>query len=151
MKTKIGTAQLRFFGWRVYTATLFSTANFTPSQYAQNPLSLHIEYHRAVEGRLIAERSLLEIKRQGKIKDDVATRWMAVMTQAFPNIAEGDRLIGQTDGKGLVEFLYNDVMTAQIQDVDFAKRFFDIWLHESSSAPEMRTQLLGLTKGREGS
>lgn len=146
MKTKIGTAELRFFGWRVYTATLFSTANFIPSQYALSSLLLRIEYHRAFEGRLIAERSLLEIKRQGKIKEDVAARWMGFMIQAFPNIAAGDRLIGQTDGKGLIEFLHNDVMTAQIQDVDFAERFFGIWLHESSSAPEMRTQLLGLSK-----
>jgi hypothetical protein len=146
MTNQIGTAELRFFGWVVYTATLFAPDNFNPSQYAQSPILLRINYQRALEGKLIAERSLLEMKRLGKIKDTTASTWLALMTQAFPNVVPGDTLSGSTDGTGAVEFRHNDAVTATTLDADFAYRFFGIWLHETSSAQEMRTQLLGLSK-----
>ena len=148
MNIQIGTGELRFFGLRIYKATLFATKDFNPAQYAQSPILLKIEYQRAFEGKLIAERSLLEMKRQGKIANSTAAVWLDLMTKAFPDLAAGDRLSGQTDGKGSVTFMHNESPTAQIQDPEFAARFFGIWLHEATSAPEMRTQLLGLTKGR---
>jgi hypothetical protein len=148
MTAHIGTAELRFFGWHIYTATLFATSSFNPSQYAQTPISLTIDYHRKLEGRLIAERSLLEMKRQGKITGDTASAWLDLMTNAFPNVAAGDRLSGRTDGKGVVTFMHNEVITAQTVDTDFSDRFFGIWLHEASSAPEMRAQLLGFPKSQ---
>jgi hypothetical protein len=147
MNTHIGTAELRFFGLRIYTATLFAERNFDPAFYAQTPLKLGIHYQRPLEGRLIAERSLLEMKRLGKIDSRTSTAWLDFMIRAFPNIVAGDRLSGQTDGKGAVEFRHNDILTAHIHDADFAARFFGIWLHESTSAPVMRSQLLGSSLG----
>ncbi|MEY4295912.1 MAG: hypothetical protein RLY82_1600 [Pseudomonadota bacterium] len=152
MTTHIGTADLRFFGLRIYTATLSAEQNFDPVHYAQTPLALSIHYQRPLEGRLIAERSLLEMKRLGKIDSQTSAQWLDFMIQAFPNIAQGDVLSGHSDGKGLVEFKHNGTLTAQTLDTDFAARFFGIWLHESTSAPEMRSQLLasllGLSKGQ---
>ena len=148
MNIQIGSGELRFFGLRIYTATLFATKDFNPTQYAQSPLLLKIEYRRAFEGRLIAERSLLEMKRQGKIANSTATLWLDLMIKAFPDLAAGDRLSGQTDGKGAVTFMHNDNPTAQTTDPEFAARFFGIWLHEATSSPELRTQLLGLAKGK---
>jgi hypothetical protein len=148
MNIQIGSGELRFFGLRIYTATLFATKDFNPAQYAQSPILLKIEYRRAFEGRLIAERSLLEMKRQGKIANSTATLWLDLMTKAFPDLAAGDRLSGQTDGKGAVTFMHNENPTAQTIDPEFATRFFGIWLHEATSSPELRTQLLGLTKGK---
>ena len=148
MNIQIGSGELRFFGLRIYTATLFATKDFNPTQYAQSPLLLKIEYRRAFEGRLIAERSLLEMKRQGKIANSTAALWLDLMIKAFPDLAAGDRLSGQTDGKGAVTFMHNDNPTAQTTDPEFAARFFGIWLHEATSSPELRTQLLGLAKGK---
>ena len=148
MNIQIGSGELRFFGLRIYTATLFATKDFNPAQYAQSPILLKIEYRRAFEGRLIAERSLLEMKRQGKIATSTAALWLDLMIKAFPDLAAGDRLSGQTDGKGAVTFMHNENPTAQTTDPEFAARFFGIWLHEATSSPELRTQLLGLAKGK---
>ena len=148
MNIQIGSGELRFFGLRIYTATLFATKDFNPAQYAQSPILLKIEYRRAFEGRLIAERSLLEMKRQGKITSTTAALWLDLMIKAFPDLAAGDRLSGQTDGKGAVTFMHNENPTAQTTDPEFAARFFGIWLHEATSSPELRTQLLGLAKGK---
>jgi hypothetical protein len=143
MTVHIGIADLRFFGLTIYTATLTAVRQFDPAQYAQTPLELSIHYKRPLEGRLIAERSLLEMKRLGKIDSQTSAQWLDFMSQAFPNITAGDVLSGHSDGKGIVEFKHNGTVTAQAQDADFAARFFGIWLHESTSAPEMRSQLLG--------
>lgn len=148
MNIQIGSGELRFFGLRIYMATLFATKDFNPAQYAQSPILLKIEYRRAFEGRLIAERSLLEMKRQGKIATSTADLWLDLMIKAFPDLAAGDRLSGQTDGKGAVTFMHNENPTAQTTDPEFAARFFGIWLHEATSSPELRTQLLGLAKGK---
>ena len=158
MNIQIGSGELRFFGLRIYMATLFATKDFNPAQYAQSPILLKIEYRRAFEGRLIAERSLLEMKRQGKIATSTAALWLDLMIKAFPDLAAGDRLSGQTDGKGAVTFMHNENPTAQTTDPEFefkqvrspefAARFFGIWLHEATSSPELRTQLLGLAKGK---
>ncbi len=146
VQMQMGKAELRFFGWHIYTATLFASGSFHPRQYAQTPLLLTIDYYRKLEGRLIAERSLLEMRRQGKINSNTASAWLDLMTKAFPNVVQGDRLSGQTDGKGAVAFMHNEAVTAQTQDADFAQRFFGIWLGEATSAPEMRRQLLGEQK-----
>ncbi|MDI9334540.1 MAG: hypothetical protein QM533_09210 [Cytophagales bacterium] len=146
MMKHIGSAELRFFGWRIYTATLLAADTFEGVHYTQSPVELRITYHRALEGKLIAERSLLEMRRLGAISTSTAHTWLALMIQAFPNVAIGDCLSGQTDGKGLMVFRHNDIITTQIHDVDFADRFFGIWLHEQTSEPLMRMQLFGLSK-----
>jgi Chalcone isomerase-like len=146
MTTLLGTSDLRFFGLKIYTASLFAKEIFEPHLYASTPLRLRIQYHRALEGKLIAERSLLEMKRIGKTDRQRADAWLDLMIRAFPNIVAGDILCGRADGNGAVEFRHNDTITAQTQDADFASRFFGIWLHEATSSPEMRAQLLGLSK-----
>jgi Chalcone isomerase-like len=140
----LGSAELRFFGWHIYTATLWAQRRFESNDYATTPLLLSISYQRPLEGRLIAERSLLEMRRLGAIESTQSDAWLEWMTRAFPNIAAGDTLSGRSDGKGAVEFMHNGVVTARIQDAEFAHRFFGIWLHEATSAPQMRLQLLGL-------
>lgn len=147
MINQIGTADLKFFGLKIYTATLCAERNFDPAHYAQTPLELSIHYQRPLEGKLIAERSLLEMKRIGRIDRLQSAAWLDLMIRAFPNIVAGDILSGRADGKGAVEFRHNDTSTAQTQDTDFASRFLGIWLHEATSAPEMRAQLLGISKG----
>jgi nitrous oxidase accessory protein NosD len=96
---------------------------------------------------LIAERSLLEMRRLGTIESTQSDVWLEWMSHAFPNLAAGDTLSGRSDGNGAVEFMHNGVVTARIQDAEFANRFFGIWLHKATSAPDMRAGLLGLRKG----
>ncbi len=40
-------------------------------------------------------------------------------------------------------FLVNGSVTPEINEPDFARRFFGIWLSPATSAPTLRAQLLG--------
>lgn len=141
----IGKGNLRFFGLLVYEARLWAAPSFKPAAYDTQPFALELEYARKLDGSSIAERSVAEMRRVGSFSDDQARAWLGLMTQAFPNVAAKDRLVGLHDGKGGVRFLYNGKLTANTSDRDYARLFFGIWLDPQTSAPALRQALIGAT------
>jgi len=141
-----GTGVLRFFGLRVYEARLWTTPDFNADDYARCRFALELVYDRKLEGAAIAERSVAEMRRVGPFDEAQAKRWLALMKQAFPDVATTDRLLGLTDGQGDVRFFHNGRPTAQTVDADYARLFFGIWLDRQTSAPALRDALLGTTR-----
>ena len=134
---------LRFFGLQVYDARLWVQRDFDANRLGQQPLALELKYLRGLKGRLIAERSLKEMRRHGTVSDAQAERWLAEMTRLFPNVAANDKLTGILQpGLGAV-FLFNDQPQGQVTDPEFARLFFSIWLGSNTSEPSMRAALLG--------
>ena len=139
----LGSARLRFLGLEIYEATLWSVSGFQSAAYAQSPLALELRYARSLSGRLIAERSLQEMQRQGSLGAEREQRWLAAMVQAFPDVAAGDRITGlHTPGVG-ARFWFNGQSRTSVADAAFSRVFFGIWLSEATSEPQMRSQLLG--------
>ena len=141
--TLAGRATLRFLGLRIYEAQLRVAPGFKASHYFESAFELGIEYARSLEGRLIAERSLMEMGRLAPIDAEVGRRWLAFMQTAFPDVRAGDRLTGHHDGHGLVRFSHNGQVTGELADLEFGRLFFGIWLHPATSQPDMRRALLG--------
>lgn len=138
-----GQGTLRWLGLRVYDALLWSRTPLSPADAAQTPLALELRYARRLKGPLIAERSLDEMRRQGPIDEDNARRWLAAMTGLFPDVDEGDRITGvQRPGVG-ARFHVNGRLAGELADAQFARRFFGIWLSDSTSEPALRSALLG--------
>ncbi|MDR0225488.1 MAG: chalcone isomerase family protein [Burkholderiaceae bacterium] len=140
----VGTGALRFFGLRVYEARLWAGPGFEPLRYDQQAMALELVYDRRLEGGAIAERSIAEMRRVGPFSEEQSRQWLALMRQAFPDVAAQDRLLGLSDGQGGVRFFHNGQPTAQIRDAQYARLFFGIWLAEQTSAPALRNALLGL-------
>lgn len=139
----LGGARLRFLGLDIYEARLWTTAGFKPAAYAQSPFALELNYFRSLSGRLIAERSLKEMRRQGSLSAEREQAWLEAMVQAFPDVKQGDRITGlHTPGVG-ARFWFNGQSLTPVRDAEFSRTFFGIWLSEASSEPQMRTQLLG--------
>ncbi len=141
-----GTGELRFFGLRVYVARLWAAAAIRPEDYARQAFALELRYDRKLEGEAIAERSLAEMRRVGPLSEEQARRWLGLMKQAFPDVAAQDRLLGLHDGQGGVRFFHNGRLTASVDDADYARLFFGIWLAPQTSAPALRAALLGLAR-----
>lgn len=146
----IGRARLRFFGLNIYEAVLWANAELRPSVYAASPLALELNYLRNLNGGLIAERSIQEMRRVGPINTTQEQAWLRFMQQTFPNVIEGDRITGVhqpsaaggAGAPGGAAFFYNGAPVGQIADADFSRYFFGIWLHPNSSEPKMRSELL---------
>jgi hypothetical protein len=138
-----GSGRLRFVGLRVYDIRLWTTERPADRSDWSVPLALEIEYARAVDGKLIAERSLDEMRRQAALTPAQAERWLAEMTRLFPDVREGDRLTGVKQPDRGARFFHNGRFTGEVDDPQFARRFFGIWLAPQTSQPQLREQLLG--------
>lgn len=138
-----GEGELRFMGFRVYTARLWiSTPGRDPAQLLQQPLALELRYQRNLLGETIVEGSDKEIARLGFGTSTQRARWSAQMKQLFPDVREGDRLTGVFDPVRGVRFFHNDQPIGSIDDADFGRAFFSIWLDERTQAPSLRTSVL---------
>lgn len=142
-----GSGRLRFMGLRIYDIRLWAGASPVGAQFADMPLALEIEYARSLGGAQIAERSLVEMRRQAEPAGDTAERWLAAMKKVFPDVREGDRITGvNLPGQG-VRFFHNGALRGDVPDIEFARLFFGIWLSPRTSEPALRKTLLGAGHG----
>lgn len=141
---QVGTAKLKFWGFDVYTATLWAAPGFKPTQYAQHSFALDLAYLTSLEGSAIAKRSLAEMQRLGTITPERAQAWQGAMAELFPDVKAGDRITGLHRAGSGAAFWVNGKAKGEIKDVEFARLFFGIWLAEGTSEPAMRQALLGL-------
>lgn len=140
----LGSARLSVWGFNVYDARLFVAPGFRAEAYAQTPFALELRYLRAFTGPDIAQRSLDEMRRAGPLTDAQATRWLRDMVAAFPDVKQGDSLIGLYQPGSGVRFSHNGVSLGTVGDAAFAMRFMGIWLAPQTSEPVMRAALLAL-------
>lgn len=138
-----GQATMRFLGFTIYHARLWTRPGFNAGRLHEHPLLLELHYQRELRGSAIAERSLQEMQRAGGIPASQAQRWLGQMERIFPDIRSGDRLAGQNvPGEGAV-FWHNGKPAGRIPDPEFARLFFGIWLAPTTSQPDLRLSLLG--------
>ena len=134
--------RLRVWGFEVYDVRLWTPRGFRHGQYPQHRFALELQYLRRLEGTAIAGRSIDEMRRVGQFSDTQAQTWLAAMNSLFPNVAEGDRITGVNQPGQGAEFWVNGRRAGAVNDPDFARLFFGIWLDERTSEPKMRVQLL---------
>jgi hypothetical protein len=140
--TLAGSTRMRFFGLNIYDARLWVTPGFQPTAYWQQAFALELVYLRSLGGQAIAQRSLDEMRRSGPLNTEVADRWLATMRKLFPDVAAGDRITGLHSPRQGARFWVNGQSRPAVNDLEFSRAFFGIWLAESTSEPRLRTELL---------
>lgn len=126
--------------WEVYQAELFAESR--PWQSNQE-YSLTLTYLRNFEGKAIAQRSVEEIRGLGFQDEQKLKSWLEVMLEIFPDVVEGESLTGVRQASGSTAFFKDGEAIGRIEDPEFSRWFFGIWLDENTSAPQLRLQLLG--------
>ncbi|MDP2111858.1 MAG: chalcone isomerase family protein [Thiobacillus sp.] len=135
----VGSGTMRFFGLRLYDATLWSPGGVWS---ASQPYALELVYARSFDGGAIAQRSIEEMRAQRPWPEATLARWEKDMRALFPDVDKGDRLIGvRMPGAGAT-FYSGSRKLGQINDEAFADAFFGIWLNPATRAPGLRAQLL---------
>lgn len=140
----VGRGEMRYLGFSVYDARLWAEPGFSAAAFEREPFALELIYARRLDGRAIAQRSIELMARPQPIDETRASAWRTAMERAFPDVAPGDRLSGLHHPPGRAAFVHNGRPTATIDDAEFARRFFGIWLAESSTEPQLRRRLLGI-------
>ena len=146
-----GSGTLRWFGLRIYDAVLWTTPARPGAAPAaggadfSRPLALQLRYARNLSGTAIAERSTEEIGKLGLGTPAQRAQWDQAMRKLFPDVSDGTTLAGlHLPGRG-ARFFLNGRLLGEIADAEFSQAFFSIWLDARTSAPELRTALLGPT------
>jgi hypothetical protein len=137
-----GEGDLRWYGLKVYTAQLWIADTVAPERLPYTPFALELRYATSLKGALIAERSAQEIERLGFGDAQRRERWLGMMKRVFPDIASGDRLTGVHEPGRATRFFHNDRPVGVVDDPDFGRAFFAIWLDERTVAPSLRRSLM---------
>lgn len=137
-----GQSKLTFWGFDVYDARLWITPGFKPSDYARHGFALELSYLRAFTNEEISTRSIDEMRRLPGGAQAPWKSWQAALRTAFPDVRKGDRIVGlHRPGEGAT-FFTNGKLTGAIEDPEFARLFFGIWIAPQSSQPRLREVLL---------
>lgn len=138
-----GSGTLHWFGIKIYEARLFAPNPLDPAQLPSNAFALELTYARDFSGSSITDLSNEEIKRLGFGSAEMRQRWQQRMQLVFPNVRAGDRIRAvHRPGTG-VSFFHNDKPIGAIEDPEFARAFFGIWLDPRTAKPSLRRELLG--------
>ncbi|HEY6610864.1 MAG TPA: chalcone isomerase family protein [Pseudomonas sp.] len=138
----VGAGELRLFGFRIYSARLWSPAQ---PLAADTPFALELTYHRAISRDDLVAASVKEIRRLsgGAVSAAQLAEWQGQMQQAFVDVAPGAQITGvHLPGRG-ARFYVGQQLQHEVRDRAFAAAFFAIWLDPRTRNPELRAQLLG--------
>jgi Chalcone isomerase-like len=137
-----GGGEMTFMTLAVYAAYFYCIDHARCRWAPEQPFAIQLVYHRSLVGAQIAERSVEEIAKLGYGTPEQRARWGALMTQFFVDVVDGDRITGLNLPQFGVRYYYNGKLLGEIQDREFAKAFFGIWLDPRTSEPELRKKLL---------
>jgi hypothetical protein len=138
-----GTGSLKFFGFKVYDATLWLSAQAVGNFGFSQPFALDIVYNTAVKANDINNTSLIEMSRISSATPEQVKAWSTFMTSLFLDVKGGDRLVGVHVPAAGARFFLNGKLLGETQDSAFSEAFFKIWLDPKARKPELRTALLG--------
>jgi len=139
-----GTGSLRWFGFRIYDATLWTGPEGPdPLDPARRSFALELRYARSLSGAAIAERSAEEIARMGLGDAEARQAWHRRMQQLFPDVSDGDRILGLHRPGQAARFYLNGSPLGEVADPGFGPAFFAIWFDARTVAPDLRQALLG--------
>jgi len=138
---RVGQGTLTYLFWDVYRATLYAPSG---SWKEGEPLALTLHYLRDFSGTSIADRSIKEMRQLGWEDEVKLAAWHKQMKQIFPDVKEGEDLTGILTPDGVTKFYQSGQLLGTVQDPKFGDAFFDIWLDQGTSAPELRRALLGM-------
>ena len=145
---RLGQSTYEWFLIKLYTAELWApTAVQSMDQLWQTPFALSLTYDISIRPAKLAQVTLEQMEHQAPVAPDVAERWVQQLTKLYPPIAKGTTLIGLYNPAGRMALYCDGKLLGEIQESDFAKRFFEIWLDARSSYPKNRLQLLGWKGG----
>jgi Chalcone isomerase-like len=151
----LGSGTLRWLAFKVYDARLYAPIELASAKnWQQVPLALQLTYARSIKGEQIAQASADEMSRIGTGDSAKIAAWSVAMKQLFPDVKEGDQIVGvYKPNQSVVFFLNGKPLTINsgtsttnlgaLSDPNFGKAFFAIWLDAKTRDQGLRKALLG--------
>jgi len=137
----LGQATLRFLGFEVYQASLWVADEHAPTT---STYALELRYARRFRSGDLVQASVREFERLGLGNADQRRRWQAEMAAIFPDVRDGDRIVGVYLPGRETRFYSDAGLLGVVADAEFGRAFFAIWLDPRTRDPSLRARLLGV-------
>ncbi len=138
-----GQGSFRWFGLKIYDAALWVEGNeHNADALTSAKFVLDLGYARDLYGERIAQSSISGISQLGFGTAGQRAVWLAKMKSLFPDVHAGTHISGVYLPSQGVRFYLDSKLLGEIDDPEFARAFFAIWLDPRTSAAKLRSQLL---------
>jgi hypothetical protein len=137
-----GKARLRVIV-HVYDAALYAPKNFNAALPYAQAMALSVKVGRAFRSTTIVRQMVKEMSRQNLPAATIA-EYEKTFSSIMPSVEENDTLTGVYTPKNGWSLWFKGKQLGEWADDAFAKAFFDIWLGENTSQPDVRQELLRL-------
>jgi Chalcone isomerase-like len=127
----------------VYDAALYGTKNFNTAQPYAQPIALSVKVGRAFRNTTIVRQMVKEMNRQNLPAATIAS-YEKTFAEIMPSVEENDTLTVVYTPKSGWSLWFKGKQLGEWADDVFARAFFDIWLGENTSQPDLRKALLRL-------
>lgn len=137
-----GMGSYTFFIIDVFDITLWTDAE---SWSYDRPFALSMTYKIDIDQNDLVDHTADQMLQLGLMNTMQLDRYKKLLARAYPSIQEKDRFTAlYLPGKG-ARFYLNGQLFNEINDMLFAKAFFDLWLSQRAGSPELRDMLLQKT------
>ncbi|MCB5225804.1 chalcone isomerase family protein [Alishewanella sp. 16-MA] len=140
----VGQGSYRYLFWQLYDARLATRDGRYVDYQQSSPLLLELTYKRKISRDQFIEATVDEWKKLKQSTPEQQADWAEQLKTLWRDVKEGDRLAAVLLADSSVEFYFNGTKTGVVEDNIFGPAFFNIWLHNDTSAPKLREQLTGL-------
>ena len=138
---KVGSVQVRFFGFRLFEAALFTEDG---EAFAWNdPFALRLTYDRGFDRDTLLTASIDEMERlEGPRQDHVEIR--AKLEACYRTVRQADSFLAVPESRDTLRFYLNGQRTCRIQHSGIRDRLLGIWLSDNARDARMSRQLRGV-------
>ncbi len=143
----VGQGRAQVLLWDVYDAKLYAPSGV----YTQNkPFALELSYLQELDARQIADHAVNEIRRMGFKDETKLKKWHGIMIEILPDVIPGSMITGISTPNGPTIFYADGKVIGRVDDPEFGREFFRIWLDVRTSTPSLRENLLNTNTATKG-
>ena len=139
----VGDARLKVMFWSVFDARLYAEGGVFNQL---EPFALSLSYLRKLKGEQIISKTIEEMMDQKKFDKQELADWSVQLSSIIKDVNASTTITGVRDERGYTLFYRNGKPAGTIENTRFTEGFFDIWLGENTSEPQLRRNLLSAGK-----
>lgn len=140
---QVGRGELRWLGFGVYEASLWSPDGRYAGLAGAGPVALSLWYQRKFTREQLIDITTGEWQRLGLGAPEARTRWEADLRRLWRDVGRGDNLTAVVMPGRETRFYDANGPLGRIDDPAFGPAFLSIWLDSRSAVRDLRAQLLG--------
>lgn len=140
----VGEGKYSYWFWDLYQARLATPSGKFVDYQQSVPLLLELRYLRNISKTEFVDATVDQWRIQAGGVQKQHKLWAGELTNLWRDVKKGDMLSAELHHDGLISFYFNQQPLGKTKDPALGPVFFDIWLSEKTTAPELRQLLLAL-------